>query len=241
MSNYAHFPRILANGRGWPRCYGGPMTYIPPWCNLKWKKLLSWNCWCSPTQGHGEAWKNPMTYGIPSDSTQENNQGGMAFRLAMLRAHPHQAYLSSLDEAVRKPTLIINLTDNWAYAFVWLNKDAQHVPLSNKGHPSAIVDGVLCRTTCEHLHQLEVCRLLQYGDQVVYPKGLNGGLELVQTSLSGSLIQGHGYAWQTCPWTFIPTSGPLPGHIGRPYTQGPSSPQYLDTTFTLPSCHGTSL
>ena len=162
-------------------------------------------------------------------------EGEMVVRLAAVWAHLHQAHLPSLDEAVKKLALLINLGDNWAYTFVWLNEDAQHVPLSNKGHLSAMVDGVLCRSMCRHLCQLEVWKLLQYGDQVVYPKGLNRHLKPVQTLLSG-----HGYTWQTCPQTFIPTGGHLQGHTGRPYTQGPSSPQNLNTTFPLPPCHGMS-
>ena len=38
--------------------------------------------------------------------------------------------------------------------------------------------------------QLEVCQLFQCGDQVVYSKGLNGGLQPVLTSLTASLAQG---------------------------------------------------
>ena len=117
-------------------------------------------------------------------------EGEMAFRLAMVWACPHQAHLSSLDEVARKLTLIIDLTDNWAYTYVWLNGDTQHVPLSNKGYFSAMVDGVSCWTACGCLCQLEVCRLLQYRDQVVYPEGLNGGLGPVLTLLSGTLAQG---------------------------------------------------
>ena len=103
----------------------------------------------------------------------------MVFRLAMVWAHPYLAWLSSLDEVAKKLTLFINLGDNWAYTFVELNKNAQHVPLSNEGHLSTMVDGVPCRSACRHLCQLKVCQLLQCGDQVVYPEGLNGGLELV--------------------------------------------------------------
>ena len=117
-------------------------------------------------------------------------EGEMAFRLAMVWAHPHQAWLSSLDEAVKKLTMLINLGNNWAYTFVQLNKDAQHVPLSNEGCLSTMVDGMPCRSVCGHLCQLEVHKLLQCGDWVVYPEGLNGGLEPVQTLLSGSLIWG---------------------------------------------------
>ena len=63
-----------------------------------------------------------------------------------------------------------------------------HVPLSTKGHISAMIDGVPNRSACRHLCQLEVHKLLQYGDQVVYPEGLNEGLEPVQTLLLGPLL-----------------------------------------------------
>ena len=97
----------------------------------------------------------------------------MAFGLAVVWTHPYQAHLCSLDEAAKKLTLLITLGDNWAYTFVQLNEDAHHVPLSKEGHLSTMIDGVPSRSTHGHLHQLEVCRLLQSGDQVVYPKGLN--------------------------------------------------------------------
>ena len=85
-----------------------------------------------------------------------------------------------------------------------LNEDAQHAPLSNKGHLSTMVDGAPCRSTCGHLCQLEVCKLLQCGDQVVYPKGLNGDLEPVQTLLSGSLIWGMDTLGEpTCEPSFL--------------------------------------
>ena len=110
-------------------------------------------------------------------------KGEMAFGLATVWPHPHQAHLSSLDEAVRKLTLLIDIGNNWVYGFVQLNKDALHVPLSNQAHISAMIDGVLSRSACWHLCQLEVHKLLQCRDQVVYPKGLNRGLEPVLLSL----------------------------------------------------------
>ena len=85
-------------------------------------------------------------------------KGEMAFRLAMVWAHPYQACLSSLDEAVRKLTLLISLDANWwAYAFVWLNRDAQHVTLPKEGHLSAMADGMPSRNACGHLCQLDIC------------------------------------------------------------------------------------
>ena len=93
-------------------------------------------------------------------------EGEMAFGLAMVWAHPYQAGLSSLDEAVKKLALLINLGDNWAYTFVQLNRDAQHVPLSKEGDLSAMINGMPSRSMCGCLCQIKVCKLLQYGDQV---------------------------------------------------------------------------
>ena len=45
-------------------------------------------------------------------------EGEMAFRLTMVWVHPHQACLPSLDEMARKLALLVNIGDNWAYAFV---------------------------------------------------------------------------------------------------------------------------
>ena len=64
------------------------------------------------------------------------------------------------------------------------------MPLSKEGHLCAMINGTPSRNTCRHLAQMEVHQLLQCGDQVVYPKGLNGGLEPVLTSLTTSLAQG---------------------------------------------------
>ena len=47
-----------------------------------------------------------------------------------------------------------------------------------------MVDGAPCRRACRWLCQLEICRLLQCRDQVVYPEGVNGGLGAGWTSLS---------------------------------------------------------
>ena len=153
---------------------------------ITWPELLALSH--TGTWGSIEKPQGDMTFLLIAP--RKTIEGEMAFGLVAVWAHPHQAWLSSLDEAVKKLTLLIDLGDDWAYVFVWLSEEAQHVPLSNEGHLSPMDDGAPCRSACKHLCQLEVCKLLQCGDQVVYPKGLNRGLELVQTSLSGSLIQG---------------------------------------------------
>ena len=91
-------------------------------------------------------------------------QGEVAFSLTVVWTHPYQACLCSLDEAVKKLALLVNSGNNWAYTFVWLNEDAQHVPLPKEGHLSAMINGMPNRNACGCLHQLEVYQLLQCGD-----------------------------------------------------------------------------
>ena len=107
----------------------------------------------------------------------------MALGLTTVWAHPHQACLPSLDEAVRKLTLLINIGDNWVYTFMQLNKGTLHVPLLSKGHISTMINGVLSRSACMHLCQLQEQRLLQCRSHMVCPEGIKGGLEPVQLSI----------------------------------------------------------
>ena len=171
------FLRILADGKSLLSLYG-VLKHLPPLpsfqvAQVTWPELSALS--------HAGAWGD-----------QEKPQHDMAFlgkmvgremvlRLVMVWMHPHQACLSSLDEVVRKHTLLIDLGDNWAYVFVQLNENAQHIPLFDEGYLSAMSDGMPSKSMCRHLCQLKVCKLLQYCDQVVYPEGLNGGLEPVQT------------------------------------------------------------
>ena len=105
--------------------------------------------------------------------------GEMVFGLAIVWVHPYQVHIPTLDEVVKKLTLLTTTGKNWTYAFVQLNKDAQHVPLPKEGHLSTMIEGLPSRNTCGHLHQLEVHLLLQSENWVVYLKGFNRGLELV--------------------------------------------------------------
>ena len=97
--------------------------------------------------------------------------------------HPCQAHLPSLDKVARKLALLINTGDHWAYTSCNLNEDSQHIPLSTTGHLIAMINGTPSRSTCGHLSHLDVCKLLQCGVEVVYPEGLNRGLEPLQVSL----------------------------------------------------------
>ena len=65
----------------------------------------------------------------------------MVFRLTMVWVHPYQACIPTLDEVARKLALYTASHENWAYAFVRLNEDAQHVTLPKEGYLSAMMRG----------------------------------------------------------------------------------------------------
>ena len=59
-------------------------------------------------------------------------KGELAFGLVVVWVYPYQACIPSLEEAARKLTLITPSRENWVYAFVQFNDDAQYVPSLKK-------------------------------------------------------------------------------------------------------------
>ena len=96
---------------------------------------------------------------------------------------PTKPFFLSLREAAKKLTLLFSTREDWYYAFMRVNEDTQHLPLSDAGHISVLVDGAPSRGTCVCLSQLEAHQLLYSGGVVIYLEGLNGGLEPVQITL----------------------------------------------------------
>ena len=116
---------------------------------------------------------------VPAQEAEEEKR----FGLAGVWVHPNQTLLPSLEEAVKKLTLLISTEEDWYYAFVQVNEDTQHLPLSDARHINILVDGTPSRSACGQLSQLEVCQILYLGGVVIYPEGWNGGLEPVQVTL----------------------------------------------------------
>ena len=189
MGNFKHFCKDTSLWEWLTQAVWGALDFCPSLLQFQVRDVTQSELSASPMQGHGGILRDPNVTWVLLIVLGRTFEGEMAFGLAMVWAHSHQACLSSLCEVARKLTLLIDIGDNWAYAFVWLNEGTLHVPLSNEGHISTMVDGVLSRSTCGHLHQLEVHKLLQSRDQVVCPKGLKWGLELYcfcsQNCLSG--------------------------------------------------------
>ena len=81
-------------------------------------------------------------YGLPSGGKEKR------FSLAGVWVHHNQTLLPSLEEAVKKLTLLISTKEDWYYTFVQVNEDMQHLPLSDVGHINILVDGAPSRSAC---------------------------------------------------------------------------------------------
>ena len=156
-------------------------------------------------------------------------QGEVAFSLTMVWAYSYQAHLSSLDEVAK------NLPCSSTLAIIGPMLLCSLMRMPKEGHLSAMSDGASSRNTCRHLCQLEMHQLLQCGDQVVYPKGLNGGLEPVLISLSGALVQGmntlgepaHEPSFLSVDFSWF-TLGDYPPKVSAPCrTSTPTPPSHL--------------
>ena len=102
------------------------------------------------------------------------------FGLSLVWAHLHLACFPTLPEVAHKLVLLADINKDWPYAFIQLNDDVAHVPLSHEGHISAMMDAMPSANAHSQLHQYQVCKLLQQREKVVCPEGLNGDMEALQ-------------------------------------------------------------
>ena len=90
--------------------------------------------------------------------------GQRVFGLVAMWVHPYQIHLASLAEATQCLVLVAEEGPDWPYTFVHMNDAVLHVLLSKPQ-----------RNPCSFLHQLQAWRLLQCGEWVACPGGLNLG------------------------------------------------------------------
>ena len=106
-----------------------------------------------------------------------NIGGKQIFGVTAVWAHPHQGPLNRLGEAACKLALLIDDGPDWPYACICMSSTAHHTPLLDAGHLDTMTDSVWSVNMCSHLHQLQTWKLLQHGEQVVFPKRLNRELK----------------------------------------------------------------
>ena len=168
---------------------------------------------------------------------EEGITGERVYGLALVWVHPNQARVSTIDNMVRKPTLLASARPNWLYTFVQFSRDANHMPLPNEGHLGVMAEGTSSNIPCERICQLEVHQLLHSEAWVVYSKGLNGCFGSGNNHSARITVPWHDYAWW---WAYLPTSGHLAIHNGWTWVQDPVSWWWFNLYFPHTPCYGAS-
>ena len=97
-----------------------------------------------------------------------------SYSMALVWISPHQAWVSTMEEALGTLSACISSGPNWPYVFAQLYKGSNHMPLPKDKHLGILPWGKVEESPHGQISQLKVCQLLSTGPQVVYPVGLNG-------------------------------------------------------------------
>ena len=84
-------------------------------------------------EGMGWHQKVPQWCYLSTSTTPEGAVGERVYGLAMGWVHPYQARVSMIDDAAKQLTQLTSTGPNWPYALVWLNGDAHHMLLPDRG------------------------------------------------------------------------------------------------------------
>ena len=104
------------------------------------------------------------------------------YGMALVWISPHQAWASTMEEALGILSTCISNGPDWPYVLTQLYEGTNHAPLPKDKHLSILPQGK-AESLYGWISQLEVCQLLSTGPQVVYPVGLNGGDQSVTIGL----------------------------------------------------------
>ena len=175
MNDYTYFSKDASRWEQTTEAMWGSHDICPPLSQLEVMEITqSGLSAISQAEARGDP-KKPrfgMAYLLLALAQEPDEERKLS--LVAVWVHPCQALLLLLDKAAKKLALLINTKEYWPYTFIWLCKDSWHVPLSNARHLNIMVDGAPSRNACRCLSHMEVCKLLQFGSEVVYPEGLNG-------------------------------------------------------------------
>ena len=151
-------------------------------------ELLSISClivWGDAQEPH-----NDMAYLLVHT---EGDSEAESYSMALVWTSPHQARVSTMEEALGTLSACISSGPNWPYVFAQLYKGSNHTPLPKDKHLGILPQGKAEESPYGQISQLEVCQLLSTRPQAIYPVGLNGCdqsviIDLLEPLHSGSSI-----------------------------------------------------
>ena len=129
----------------------------------------------------------------------EDASEAKGYGIALVWISPHQAWASTMEEALGILSTCISSGPDWPYVFTQLYEGANHAPLPKDKHLSILPQGKV-ESPCGQISQLKVCQLLSAGPRVVYLVGLNGGNQSVTIDLPGLLHSGSSVTTDEHPY-----------------------------------------
>ena len=133
-----------------------------------------------------------------------------SYGMALVWINPHQAWASTMEEALGTLSTCISSGPNWPYVFAQLYKGSNHTPLPKDKHLGILPQGKVEESPYGQISQLEVCQLLSAGPQVIYLVGLNGGNQSVTIDLPEPLHSGSSITTDEYPYIRIDIPLPTP-------------------------------
>ena len=131
------------------------------------------------------------------------------YGIALVWISPHQAWASTMEEALGILSTCISSGPDWPYVLTQLYEGTNHVPLPKDKHLGILPQGK-AESPCGQISQLKVHQLLSARLQVVYPMGLNRGNQLVTNDLPGLLHSGSSVTSGEHPYIKIDIPSPTP-------------------------------
>ena len=230
MSNYIHFSKDVDLWEPSTQMVWGSHDICSPLLQFQLRETIITELYALSQAGAWGKVENPsMIWHFFLIALDKTTKGQRVFCLVAVCTHQHQAHHHSHGDAACKLALLINIGSDWTYAFALHSEAILHTPLSSKGHISVMIDGMPSMNACGCLSQLEVCKLLQCGDQVVCPKGLIGELEPMRFTLANMPMSHCTYGSTSPAWS------------QEMRCPSPQSPYILNATFLHASHHEVSL
>ena len=133
-----------------------------------------------------------------------------SYGMTLVWTSPHQAWMSTMEEALGTLSACVSSAPNWRYIFAQSYQGSNHTPLPKDKHIGVLPQGKVEENPSGWISQLEIHQLLSAGPQVVYPVGLNGCNQLAIINLPEPLHSGSSVTTDEHPHLQIDIPLPTP-------------------------------
>ena len=188
---------------------------------------------CFKVWGNTQEPHNNMAYLL---AHTEDISEAESYGMALAWISPHQARVSTMEEALGTLSTCISSGLNWPYVLAQLYEGSNHTPLPKDKHLGILPQGKAEESSHGQISQLKVHQLLSSRPWVIYPVGLNGGDQLVTINLPEPLHSGSSIT--TNEHSYLKIDIPLPTPEEPEHTILPLGRMHATLAATTPKLPG---